>query len=297
MCEGRLYPPRLEELADRLDKIPVVTGLRSDVDLSMFYAPQTLAEILSIRSYFRRRREKGEEDGLDKWIRAVATNRLTGHSKGFFSVYTLPPNQATTPDRQLKINQKRKQLPEYRNTKEIILAKSRQLLKDMSEDLIKNVNQCAETAIFLEKDAGGTDEIPDKSVALTVTSPPFLDIVNYAQDNWLRCWFNHVDVDVIGKKITRSDSLEEWKSAMLSVFRQLFRITREGGWVAFEVGEVRNGSVRLDEHVAEIGIQSGLHCMGIMINSQKFTKTANIWGVSNNQRGTNTNRIVLFTKE
>ena len=31
-------------------------------------------------------------------------------------------------------------------------------------------------------------------------------------------------------------------------------------------------------------------------NAQKFTKTANIWGVSNNSLGTNTNRIVLFRK-
>ena len=33
-----------------------------------------------------------------------------------------------------------------------------------------------------------------------------------------------------------------------------------------------------------------------MINKQNFTKTSNIWGVSNNQGGTNTNRIVLLEK-
>jgi len=34
----------------------------------------------------------------------------------------------------------------------------------------------------------------------------------------------------------------------------------------------------------------------ILINDQKFTKTANCWGVDNNSKGTNTNRIVLFSK-
>ena len=29
---------------------------------------------------------------------------------------------------------------------------------------------------------------------------------------------------------------------------------------------------------------------------QRFTKTANIWGVGNNRLGTNTNRIVVFRK-
>ncbi len=36
----------------------------------------------------------------------VAINRLTGHSPGFFSVYTLPPNQATSVQAQRKINGK-----------------------------------------------------------------------------------------------------------------------------------------------------------------------------------------------
>ena len=33
---------------------------------------------------------------VDDWIRMVCLNRLTGHSAGFFSVYTLPPNQAVS---------------------------------------------------------------------------------------------------------------------------------------------------------------------------------------------------------
>ena len=36
--------------------------------------------------------------------------------------------------------------------------------------------------------------------------------------------------------------------------------------------------------------------MLVLINDQKFTKTANCWGVDNMSKGTNTNRIVLFRK-
>mgnify|MGYP000160800235 CR=1 FL=1 len=42
----------------------------------------------------------GSLDTVDAWIRMVAVNRLTGHSPGFFSVYTLPPNQAASPESQ-----------------------------------------------------------------------------------------------------------------------------------------------------------------------------------------------------
>ena len=34
--------------------------------------------------------------------------------------------------------------------------------------------------------------------------------------------------------------------------------------------------------------------MAVLINEQRFTRTANIWGVTNNRRGTNTNRVVVL---
>jgi len=37
--------------------------------------------------------------------------------------------------------------------------------------------------------------------------------------------------------------------------------------------------------------------LGVMVNQQEFTKTANCWGVSNNAGGTNTNRIVLARRD
>ena len=43
-------------------------------------------------------------------------------------------------------------------------------------------------------------------------------------------------------------------------------------------------------------IRAGFRGLGILVNEQAFTKTANIWGVANNTDGTNSNRIVLFEK-
>ena len=74
------------------------------------------------------------------------------------------------------------------------------------------------------------------------------------------------------------------------------RVLRRGGHVAFEVGEVRGGKVRLEQQSLEAGIQAGLQPIRVMINDQTFTKTSNCWGVTNGQKGTNTNRIVVFRK-
>ena len=73
-------------------------------------------------------------------------------------------------------------------------------------------------------------------------------------------------------------------------------VVRPGGHVAFEVGEVRGGALRLEEIVIPAGVAAGLEPVLVLVNAQRFTKTANCWGVANNRKGTNTNRVVVFRK-
>jgi hypothetical protein len=297
LSEPRLAIPSIDQVRKRLAEISFQVALKNDLDLSMFYHPQTEAELLALRIYLAERREKSLEDAIDRWIRMVATNRLSGHSKGFFSVYTMPPNQAVSAERQVKLNIKRGQKPDYRDVRSIILKKSGQLMRNLSDDQRKILREASKSAVFLEKDAADTKSIPGGRVDLTVTSPPFLDVVQYSQDNWLRCWFNNISLESLKKQLTMAVTPGQWSSAMGPVFNELYRITRPGGWVAFEVGEVRVGRIKLEEQVIPLGLKSGFQCAGVVVNRQNFTKTSNIWGVKNNHSGTNSNRIVLFNKK
>jgi hypothetical protein len=131
-------------------------------------------------------------------------------------------------------------------------------------------------------------------VQLVVTSPPFLNVVNYVSDNWLRCWFCGIRAETV--PVAMHASLEEWKRFIEAAFRQFHRLLRPAGFVAFEVGEVRHGTLRLEEAVVPCGVAAGLTPVAVVVNEQTFTKTANIWGVRNNAKGTNTNRIVVFAR-
>ncbi|MCS6950836.1 MAG: site-specific DNA-methyltransferase, partial [Armatimonadota bacterium] len=91
-------------------------------------------------------------------------------------------------------------------------------------------------------------------------------------------------------------SVEEWREAMRQVFVEMARVVKPGGWIAFEVGEVRGGQIRLEEVVLDAVSGLPLQPEAIVINDQHFTKTAHIWGVSNRVKGTNTNRIVLLRR-
>jgi DNA modification methylase len=294
LAQPRLTPPWPEVIKDRLAHIPRITS--EQCNLEMFFHPDTENEIRAMRHWFLERQASDTFDHIDAWIRMTATNRLTGHSPGFFSVYTLPPNKAVTRKSQTELNKKRNQSPEYRDTHALIIRKSQRLLKTLTDQEQKNLRNVSETTQFLTCDARYTYEIQPDSVSLTVTSPPFLDVVQYKNDNWLRCWFCGLDAESIGKNITMARTIDSWSEIMSDVLKELYRVTKPGGHVAFEVGEIKKGSIKLEKIILPIGINVGFKPLGIIINAQFFTKTANIWGVDNNSKGTNTNRIVLFKK-
>lgn len=295
LARPRTNPPEQKAVVKRLAEIDLQAKVRLPKDLLVFYHRDTLREICALRKYLIDRRKAGTLDFIDEWIAMVALNRLTGHSPGFFSVYTMPPNQAVSVKSQRKINERRKQVPPYRDVAKVILKKSNQLLKELKRETRTTLSKVAKRARFTTAAAAATQELPTGKVALVVTSPPFLDIVDYATDNWLRCWFLGIDSQKV--KITVPKKLEVWQEVMTNVFRELHRLLKPGGHVAFEVGEVRHGKVRLEEAVISCGLAAGLEPLLVMINDQEFTKTANCWGVDNNAKGTNTNRIVVFKKK
>src|SRR2546427_9669783 len=294
LTRPRLNPPTLSQVAARLKAIDFADADEFPEDLSVFYHPETLREICSLKKYLLKGKAERALDEVDQWIWMVGLNRLTGHSPGFFSVYTLPPNQATSVKAQKRINARRAQTPPRRSVPELIARKSRQLLSDCTQKIRQSLSLVSGRARLLTARAAATPEIADDSISLAVTSPPFLNVVDYAGDNWLRCWFIGTEAGSVNIPVARK--LEEWQKAMTDVFRELFRLLRPGGHVAFEVGEVRGGQIKLEEAVVPCGVEAGLQPALVLINDQKFTKTANCWGVDNNSKGTNTNRIVVFQK-
>ena len=289
LSRPRLTPPTVAQVAERLKMIPWETGDIEREDLLVFYHPETLRRICALRRWLCDRAPLAmtDPDPVDDWIRMVALNRLTGHSPGFFSVYTLPPNQAVSVESQSKINANRQQIPPPRDVAAIINKKTRTLLKD-------GVMAPHPKAVLGTGPADASVFIPHASVSLVVTSPPFLDIVQYASDNWLRCWFAGIDVDAVAIGMHRTEIA--WTSMVRSTLAEQARIVRPGGHVAFEVGEVRNGKVLLERLVWQAAEGLPFERLAVMVNQQEFTKTANCWGVSNNASGTNTNRIVVFRR-
>ncbi len=288
LTRPRLQPPSISDVARRLDQIQWDAVDAEDSELLAFYSHKTLRHISALRGWLLERAPISEtSDPVDDWIRMIAINRLSGHSPGFFSVYTLPPNQAVSAEAQRKINEQRGQKPPDRDVKKLILRKTAALLRD-------GPMPTHPPAILTTGAAESTSMIETGSVQLVVTSPPFLDVVQYAEDNWLRSWFAGIDVTRVHIAHHRTEA--GWQNMVREVLIEIARIMRPGGHVAFEVGEVRNGKVLLERLVWAAADGLPFDRLFVMVNQQEFTKTANCWGVRNNAKGTNTNRIVVLRR-
>lgn len=288
LTRPRLRPPTLAEIEQSLSGVPWGADAIDRDDLLAFYHPETLRQICALRRHLLDHAPLKERaaSALD-WIRMVALNRLTGHSPGFFSVYSLPPNQAVSVEAQLKINARRGQTPPPRDVAQLIMKKSRALLSE-------GVPPAHPAPQLHTGPAWRTPAIADARVDLIVTSPPFLDVVQYAQDNWLRNWFAGVDSGAV--EISAHRSVDAWTRMVRDCFTEFARIVRPGGHVAFEVGEVRGGAVLLERQVWAAVEGLPFDRLFVLVNQQEFTKTSNCWGVANNSKGTNTNRIVVLQR-
>lgn len=290
-----LTQPRLDSsitqsgIDEALSEIDWSRGKIERGDLSPFFHDATVVQIGALRDYLGREAplDATKPNPVADWVRMATLSRLTGHSKGFLSGYTLPPNQMSTIAQQRAKNENNNTVPPVRDVASIVSAKSRALLRDGCVPF----NDAHQIQVSTAWD---TPWIPDASVDLVLTSPPFANVVDYAGQHWLRMWFAGIEAADIA--FSHFSSLNDWSCMIRQTLLELVRVVKPGRFIAMEVGEIRGGTVFLEELVWAAAL--GLPCrrLGVIIHDAEFTKSSNIYGVDNNIRGTNTNRIVLLQR-
>ena len=295
LTQAKTAPVGLDEVVLRLNLI----NFRKPVDmsgytkeLSPFYHSETYRELLNLRSYIKKNRDR-----VTNFIELIAISRLHGHSPGFFSVYSFP-QISIPPARQDLINKSRRQVPEYRAVAPRIIRKSAQALRDGFNSEFFSVASANNIQV---SDSRSMKFIAPNSVDLVVTSPPFLDKVDYIGDNWLEMWFAGINPKKFKENLIMCRSVTEWTQFISDFLRELLRVLKPNSYAVIEVGEVENssGMIFLDEIVAKeaekISTPSKKFKIDeIFINQQNFTKLSNCFKVDNNKKGTNTNRMVVL---
>lgn len=167
--------------------------------------------------------------------------------------------------------------------------------KDLSDPLPPFYHEFARHNLYTHGTSYDMKNVGSSTVDLVVTSPPFLDKVDYRADNWLKSWFLGIrNEETKGMAILHTP--EQWESFIEKTLTECARVMKKNAYLVMEVGDVKHGSgvLNLDDLVVRAAEKSSLVWEKTYINAQKFTKLSNCWNVSNNEKGTNSNRCVVF---
>ena len=92
-----------------------------------------------------------------------------------------------------------------------------------------------------------------KKVSLVLTSPPYLGIVNFAKQNWIRGWFMNQDPDKVSSELDDDLNLEEWLRFSKAVVTQIKTFLKMDGIAVFIIGDVAESKTSVIPLAREFG--------------------------------------------
>jgi len=132
-----------------------------------------------------------------------------------------------------------------------------------------------------------------------LTSPPYLGIVNYAKQNWIRSWFLNEDPTEVSAKLDDDLNLDEWINFSKDVVIQLKSFLKKDGVAVFVIGDVaksRTSVIPLAREFAHLvrenKIFKNVWCINDAISDTD--KTTRIWADTKGN-ATATDRIVFLS--
>jgi DNA methylase len=213
-------------------------------DIRMLYHPTTLKQLWYVRNYLNRRY-------MQKWSpeELMIAGALAGimhgaHRRDGSSQYlsiSMPNTFSMSPMYVEKFIAENKLVAPEQNVFERIRDKLARLYLD-AIDGPTGVTHAQDAASML---CGST--IGAGSVDLLVTSPPYLQVVNYGTANWIRLWL--LGVDDVGREqgegrrtldaaLDHRHTYTSYKTFMLRIFNGVERVLKPNGVAAIVIGDV-----------------------------------------------------------
>lgn len=136
-------------------------------------------------------------------------------------------------------------------------------------------------------------------VKLVVTSPPYLDVVNYAKQNWIRCWFLGEAANEIHETLDDNLTLNSWLELMNNVVAQMSRMLTPDGVIVFVMGDVVRSSRSVvslaREFLRNVMFKNTFDYVGCFSDHLQIgLKTTRIWGDTKGQ-ATTVDRVILLS--
>lgn len=180
-----------------------------------------------------------------------------------------------------------------------------EILGDKVDRLFREPPPTGPEGLVVAGDAKQLTKIPELhpyrgKVKLVVTSPPYLDLVNYAKQNWIRNWLlaPHPDSDLAGD-LDDNLTLKDWLDFIESVMLEIKQLLRPDGVFVMVVGDVAKANRshislarEFIQRIQHDGIFSYVGCFEDYIGQD--IKTTRIWKDTKG-RATEIDRVIVLS--
>ena len=299
LTRAKAAPPSwvaVTQAVDGLERAYVRGNVAVDVhpDIRMLYHENTLAQLAYLRSrLFRRPFSKWSR--VDYMVAGATAGILHGaHRNDGTSQYlsiSMPNTFSMSPAYVEKYIRENGLVRLDQNVFDCLREKLARLYLDAIDGPNGVATNSDATAVLASKTTAAG------SVNLVVTSPPYLDVVNYGTSNWIRLWWLGVD-DVardggagrrkLNARLDHRHSYESYVEFMRRTFKGTRRVLSKSGVAVFVIGDVAapgQPSRALAEEVWDaVGESTGLKLLDTIDDSLPTqNKVSRIWGDTKGQ--------------
>ena len=287
---------RIDELQGKYDSaLYQQEATAQPEEVHLIFHPRTLAQLC----YLRRKLINSDKQ-VDKYLIGTTLGILHGGERlngtsGYASI-DMPNTFSMSPEYVRRFVQKNQLNRSYRD----VFA----LLKEKTDRLYKKHKTLKQNGIVIKANARQLVKEEalasfHKKVSLVLTSPPYLGIVNYAKQNWIRSWFIDQDPLKVSEELDDDLNLEEWINFSKEVVLQIKHFLKDNGVAVFVIGDVaksKSSVVPLAREfslmVKEEKIFKNVWCINDAIS--KTDKTTKIWAETKGN-ATTTDRIIFLS--
>jgi len=185
VSRAKANPPTIRQILDRVSEIEdsyeeISDAIESDEFFKLCFNAKTLKQLLWLKKSLNWR-----NDNVDCFIAAMSAGCLHGESHRSARVFSnrMPRTISTKPAYSVRWWNERGYTPPARNVFEILRLEAEYRYASTPPKLTGVVAEGdARNASALLSDWRGT-------VSAIITSPPYLDVTHFREDQWLRVWF------------------------------------------------------------------------------------------------------------
>lgn len=289
---------RIAELREGYDRVLYAPEANTQPEqIQIIFHPATLAQLCYLRNMLVDSKAP-EDDFLLGCLLGVMHGGERQDGSSAYASISMPNTFSMSPNYVRKYVAENRLNRVERNVFSLLTDKIRRLSSDSEPAGSDAIVAACDAKMLASSEA--LREVVGK-VDLIVTSPPYLDVVNYAKQNWIRNWLlAEGSTSHLAQGLDDDLNLSEWMGFTSVVLEQMTRVLSPSGVIVFVVGDVvrpGKGSISLAREfirrVSHDGHFGFVGCLDDHIGSD--IKTTRIWAETKG-RATQMDRIIVLAK-